>query len=471
MFVTKLKTQLLLITIVPLLITIVFIALLILFDVLESIETEVTNRGESIAAQASVMSEFALYTGDIDTLEQVADLMIKTHELAHIRFIDSTGEQLLHETGPTGNDSIREFSLPIYARGPELEDFGGRVQEAENRIPLGTIDIGLTRNSAEAQRFHAYMKVLGISLLALGLGLLLVYIFSRRISHAINALIATAAKLEQRDFTARVNENGTGELLNFQRTFNSMIASLERNEAELQDKVSAATASLSYTINQLSEKNEALAQQRQETIDLERSKAILEERERIMRDMHDGIGGQLVASLAILEREKDTEMKRNIQTVLTECLNDLRLIIHSLSMQNSVMGSLLADFKYRTSRKLEQLDIDLDWQVASEAETLPIKPQTGLHLLRILQEAFTNILKHSGAANIHFSAAQTGENFQIIIEDDGYFAPQPDELNQGHGISNMKSRAARLGGQLQIEQKTPGGCQLILTFPLSSPPP
>lgn len=468
MFATRLKTQLLLITILPLLLTIAVVSLFILFDVLDSIESEVIKRGESITNQAAVMAEFPLYTGDKDALQEIADLLIKTHDLNYIRFIDVTGQLLLAETNGKPGAQLRKFSSPVYSQAPDLDDFS---DPAVIKAPLGTVEIGFTDNSAEAERFSAYIKVLSITLVALALGLLLVYLFSRRLSDAISSLMNTAERLEQKDFTARVEENGSGELRNFQRTFNEVIASLEQNDAELQRKINAATASLNESVEALSEKNLALAQQRQETIDLERSKAILEERERIMRDMHDGIGGQLVASLAILEREKDTEMKRNIQTVLTECLNDLRLIIHSLSMQNSVMGSLLADFKYRTSRKLEQLDIDLDWQVASEAETLPIKPQTGLHLLRILQEAFTNILKHSGAANIHFSAAQTGENFQIIIEDDGYFAPQPDELNQGHGISNMKSRAARLGGQLHIGQKTPGGCQLILTFPLNSTPP
>ena len=279
--------------------------------------------------------------------------------------------------------------------------------------------------------------------------------------------MTTAEKLEQKDFTARVEENSSGELLNFQRTFNDVIASLEQNDAELQEKINAATGSLNYTVNQLSEKNAALAQQRQETIDLERSKAILEERERIMRDMHDGIGGQLVASLAMLERQQDSEIKRNIHTVLTECLNDLRLIIHSLSMQNNVMASLLADFKYRTSRKLEQLDIELDWQVGPEADDLTIKPQTGLHLLRILQEAFTNILKHSGASEIRFDASQSDDDFRVVIEDNGQFVRDNEAMNRGHGIRNMHSRASKLGGSLDIETIGNGGCRLILTFPIT----
>ncbi len=463
MFATKLKTQLLLITVMPLLLTIAVITLFILFEVLDSIESEVVKRGESIANQASIMSEFPLYTGDVDALKNVADLMIKTHDLAYIRFIDSTGQLLIHEKASKQKGNLREFNFPVRTQAPNLDDFRATppINTADD---LGIIEIGLNNNSAEAQRFQAYTKVLGIAFIALLLGCLFVYLFSRKLTNAISSLISSAHRLEQRDFSVRSNENGSGELLKFQRTFNKMIDSLQKNDADLQEKVSAATASLNYTVSQLSEKNTALAQQRQETIDLERSKAILEERERIMRDMHDGIGGQLVASLALLEREQDSQIKQNIYTVLTECLNDLRLIIHSLSMQNSVLSSLLADFKYRTSRKLEQLDIELDWHVDDKAEQLNIKPQTGLHLLRILQEAFTNILKHAKASSIEFSAKQSPQGFQILIQDNGQFTP--DSLNApGHGINNMKTRAKQLGGSLNIEQPASGGCRIILSIP------
>lgn len=465
MFATKLKTQLLLITIMPLLLTIAVVTLFILFEVLNNIEAEVVKRGESIASQASIMSEFPLYTGDVDALKNVADLMIKTHDLAYIRFIDATGQLLIHEKAFRETKRLREFSFPVRTEVPNLDDFAVTSRNQTVEDSLGTIEIGLNNNTAEVQRFQAYIKVLGIALIALLLGSLFVFLFSRKLTDVISSLIFTANRLEQKDFTARSHENGSGELLKFQKTFNKMIDSLQQNDAELQEKVSAATASLSYTVNQLSEKNNALAQQRQETIDLERSKAILEERERIMRDMHDGIGGQLVASLALLEREDDSEIKRNIYTVLTDCLNDLRLIIHSLSMQNSVLSSLLADFKYRTSRKLEQLDITLDWHVADQAENLNIKPQTGLHLLRILQEAFTNILKHANADSIVFSATPSEQGFQIMIQDNGQFTL--DNLNhQGHGITNMKTRAQKLGGNLVIEQSAAGGCRIILDIPV-----
>lgn len=464
MFATRLKTQLLLITILPLLLTIAVVSLFILFDVLDSIESEVLKRGDSITDQAAVMAEFPLYTGDVDALQEIADLLIKTHDLNYIRFIDVTGQLLLTETNGKPEGQLREFSSPVYSQAPDLDDFS---DPAAVKAPLGSVDIGFTDNSAEAQRFSAYIKVLSIALVALALGLLLVYLFSRRLSDAISSLMTTAERLEQKDFTARVEENGSGELRNFQRTFNEVIASLEQNDAELQQKINAATASLNESVEALSEKNLALAQQRQETIDLERSKAILEERERIMRDMHDGIGGQLVASLAMLEREQDSAVKENIHAMLTESLNDLRLIIHSLSMQNNVLASLLADFKYRTSRRLEQLDIELDWLVAPEADELSIKPQTGLHLLRILQEAFTNILKHASAGEIRFRARQQDDDFYIEIEDNGRFQPDTEAMNRGHGIRNMKSRAEKLGGSLNIENKGSGGCRLILTFPVT----
>jgi signal transduction histidine kinase len=252
--------------------------------------------------------------------------------------------------------------------------------------------------------------------------------------------------------------------------FNTMAASFEQSEQTLKAKVDAATVSLSETIEALSQKNLELDNTREAAIELERSKAILEERERIMRDMHDGIGGQLVASIAMIESEKDSKMKEGVLSTLTDCLNDLRLIIHSLSMQSSNLSNLLADFKYRISRRLEQLDIELEWSICMEADEMDISPQVGLHLLRILQESFTNTLKHAKATTIKLEVVAFNEGYKIIIEDDGEFNPPSEPEHAGHGLKNMYTRATKLGASLIIEKSAKGGCLLTLIVPKHTAP-
>jgi signal transduction histidine kinase len=177
--------------------------------------------------------------------------------------------------------------------------------------------------------------------------------------------------------------------------------------------------------------------------------------------MHDGIGGQLVASLALLEKETDSELKNNISQIISDCLNDLRLIINSLNTADNSLGKLLADLKFRMNKRLERLDIKLIWHIADIAEDLILPPQKSLNLLRILQEVFTNILKHANATEIQFSLVHEDNNIIIEINDNGYFDTNNINKN-GIGITNMKNRTSALNAEFSMTQNEQGGCMIRL---------
>jgi signal transduction histidine kinase len=300
-----------------------------------------------------------------------------------------------------------------------------------------------------------------ITIPALLIGVLLSLALSHKLKKAINDLSVAAQSISKGEFASRCEESGTGELLELQKNFNSMAESFEESEQRLQMKVGIATSSLSNIIDDLNLKHQELVKSRQETITLERSQAISAERERIMRDMHDGIGGQLVASLALLEKETDSELKNNISQIISDCLNDLRLIINSLNTADNSLGKLLADLKFRMNKRLERLDIKLIWHIADIAEDLILPPQKSLNLLRILQEVFTNILKHANATEIQFSLVHEDNNIIIEINDNGYFDTNNINKN-GIGITNMKNRTSALNAEFSMTQNEQGGCMIRL---------
>lgn len=461
----SLKSQLTLITVLPMLITLIFISVLFLQQLVSSLQTELDNAAKDISDQATLLSEFYLYTGDIDGLTEVSNTLLSIDRVNYIRFIDNSG-QLLISNVRNNELSTVHYSFPIYSQQIDIGDFGA---EQPDKVRLGTFELGLSRLHSLSREYASYKRLIIIAFASVFLGLGLVFLFSRSLSKALENLTQTATQIENGDTTARCDEYASGELLELQKMFNTMAQTFEENEQTLKAKVDEATQSLSETIEALSEKNVELDNTRQAAIELERSKAILEERERIMRDMHDGIGGQLVASIAMIERENESQMKTNVLSVLSECLADLRLIIHSLSMPTTVLSELLADFKYRISRRLEKLDIDLEWSVCQEADQIDIKPQNGLNLLRILQESFTNTLKHAEASSIHFEVTALEFGYKITIEDNGHFTPPKDPDYIGHGLRNMITRAGKMGAEISIEQGKSNGCLVTLT--ISEPPP
>ncbi len=189
----------------------------------------------------------------------------------------------------------------------------------------------------------------------------------------------------------------------------------------------------------------------------------LEERQRLTADLHDGLSGHLASIVALAEREQAAAIKRTAR----EALDDLRLVIHSLDIGDRELPVALADFRARLGRQLRRLDIELEWSIARLPEVSGVTPAHVLNVLRIVQEAVTNAIRHGQAARIAIVGEPEGaDGARIVVTNDGApFASQPG----GRGLDNMRRRAAQLGGAVAIEAWESGGARLVLSLPLRLP--
>lgn len=213
----------------------------------------------------------------------------------------------------------------------------------------------------------------------------------------------------------------------------------------------------------VAEKHNELASTYQRMQDMERNQAVLEERSRIMRDMHDGIGAHLISTLTLVEHGECSSTE--IAAALRECLDDLRLTIDSLEPTESDLLPVMGNLRYRLDGPLRKQGINLDWQVRDVPELSCLTPQNVLHILRILQEAFSNIVKHAHATSIHVETGldAKGEHVYIQVRDNGIgFCGQ----RTGRGIASMRHRAQVIGGRLEI-QPSAAGTTVNLLLPIS----
>ena len=174
------------------------------------------------------------------------------------------------------------------------------------------------------------------------------------------------------------------------------------------------------------------------------------ERQRLTHDLHDGLSGHLASIIALSERTGD----KPTEQAAREALNDLRLVIYSLDLGDRELPLALANFRERLIPQLHRLGVTLDWSIAGLPEVTGVTPGNALAVLRILQEAITNALKHGPARKITIRGSR-GENgwLAISIENDG----RPfTERAGGHGLANMRRRAEQLRGRLKIESSTCG---------------
>ncbi|WP_051237360.1 sensor histidine kinase [Ottowia thiooxydans] len=232
----------------------------------------------------------------------------------------------------------------------------------------------------------------------------------------------------------------------------------------------AARASATLT-EQLAEQERILASTYEKLREAERSRTLLDERQRVMRDMHDGVGSSLMSALRMVENPSTVQV--DVAQVLRECIDDLKISIDSLEPVDADLLALLANLRFRLGQRLESAGLKLHWAV-QDLPPLPwLDAQNALHVLRILQEVLTNIVKHSGAREITVRTGQADwqgvPGAQVCIEDDGtpFTPPPPGERQPGRkGIGNIQARVEALGAQVQWHAKPGKGTEFVLWLPL-----
>jgi signal transduction histidine kinase len=215
----------------------------------------------------------------------------------------------------------------------------------------------------------------------------------------------------------------------------------------------------------VAQKHAELERNYQRLRDAERERVLGAERERIMRDMHDGVGGVLVSSLARLEA--GTTDADGIADGLRAALEELRLAIDSLAPVEGDPATVLGIVRARLGDRLGRSGIALDWQVGDLPALPDLGPEKVLHLIRLVQEAIANAIRHSGATRMvvaaEVAALDGSRVIMVRVSDDGRglpAAPFPER-----GLANMRRRARLLGGSLTVSSAS-GGTTVELRLPV-----
>jgi signal transduction histidine kinase len=207
--------------------------------------------------------------------------------------------------------------------------------------------------------------------------------------------------------------------------------------------------------------------------------AVVEERERIGRDLHDGIIQRLYAVSLSLEdvgelatedpTQVEARMDRAIESLQTT-IGDIRHFIMGLRpgllSASDLAGGLdrLADeVRFATVIAVET-DVDLEAAAVLDDEA-------ATQLLGLAREALSNVSRHSGATTVTLALARVDALVLLTVQDDGVgFDPMRTYGPEHQGLTNMRERAELLGGALRIEQPAPGGTRVVAAIPVTDEP-
>jgi two-component system sensor histidine kinase UhpB len=187
------------------------------------------------------------------------------------------------------------------------------------------------------------------------------------------------------------------------------------------------------------------------------------ERKRIASDLHDDLGAKLLTIVHTSDNDR-------ISTLAREALEEMRLSVRGLTGRPMVLSDALADWRAEVVSRLGQAGIECEWRNPNDIIEEPLSSRTYVQTTRIIREAVSNIIKHSGASHVIIAVEVHLEHhdFVVVIQDNGKGIPleMDGRLDRGHGMTSMKHRAKQLSGQCLVESGPGFGTVIRLTLPL-----
>lgn len=196
-----------------------------------------------------------------------------------------------------------------------------------------------------------------------------------------------------------------------------------------------------------------------------------EERNRIAREMHDGVAQEIVAlgyvvdEIESVSNQPETkELAAALREEVSRIVSEIRFSIFDLR-QHVGSGSLSAALSeyLQAIAGTSCLQVHL---IVDESGT-PLSAKTQTEVLRVAQEAITNVRKHAGAANLWVTWVTDGRHHVLQVEDDGNGNAGP--RNNHWGLQTMRERAATIGAELTVTPRPEGGTTVLLRTASDTP--
>ncbi len=413
----------------------------------QTLLAELEERGQSVVSDLAARSVDPILLNDTFALYELLNETLTNHtDVIYAFVVDPQGQVLAHtfeEGFPTalltlnrpGVNGAETYQLYTSNQG-RIHDFAAPIFEGKAGIVRLGVSEERLQDTMNAVTGQMLLTTVIVALAGIAAASLLTWLLTRPILQ----LVETTKRVGQGDLTARALHWADDEIGDLADAFNQMVTDLETSQQAVTEKEIAQSRLLAQLIN---------AQE--------------EERRRIARELHDGVGQaltSLMVGLKLLNQENGgpdlSDQTTDLRQIASETLDEVRLL--SRELRPSVLDDLglaaaleryTAEFSSRYPDLAVDLHSDLPNRLASSVE---------ITLYRIVQEAMTNAARHSQANTLSVLLTARNGRVQAIIEDDGDgFDPVAARRLAGSvGLHSMAERAELLDGTFDIESSAKG---------------
>jgi signal transduction histidine kinase len=409
---------------------------------------ELDIRGLSVVSDLAARSVDPILLNDTFSLHDLLVTTVENHPDALYAYAtDADGEVIAHAFGglgfPAGLLDLRHPDGQTKAAVTRYQSVEGRIHSFSMPIfegRSGTVFLGLIENRlrsiVNAVTGQLLLTTLVVSVFGVLAAALLTWLLTRPILDLVNATESVA----QGDLSVRSPHWADDEIGTLADAFNGMVEELEAGRLAIAEKDAGRTRLLEQLIT---------AQE--------------EERKRVARELHDGVGQALTSLIWGIKSISDPDEVGNrsvegerLRLQATDLLQQVRLL--SRELRPSVLDDLgLAVALERYAKEFGALHPGVVVDMHVELPNRP-PPLVEIAVYRVIQEAMTNAARHSGGDTVSVILTQRGECIRAIVEDNGHgFDPFAARRNgQSVGLHAMAERMELIGGTLEIESSAAG---------------
>ncbi|WP_186578817.1 sensor histidine kinase [Aquibacillus kalidii] len=250
-------------------------------------------------------------------------------------------------------------------------------------------------------------------------------------------------------------------------TFASIVGSLIRKLINAQEQIAVQYTELNDSHKALKDAHLQLQFYTEQVTDL----TMIQERNRISREIHDTVGHKMTALLIQLQLAKElqeTDLNKSKTTIeLCEelsrsALQEIRLAVRTLQLdKKNENRSIVPNITKILEEYQRMTGLQADFHFKGEPNLIP--PSTQIQITRILQESITNAVRHGKATICKVSVDVSETNIVMSVKDNGKGV---NTINPGFGLNNMRQRVHELGGSLTFESSKEYGFYVHASFPL-----
>ncbi|WP_152682733.1 sensor histidine kinase [Caenimonas sp. SL110] len=186
-----------------------------------------------------------------------------------------------------------------------------------------------------------------------------------------------------------------------------------------------------------------------------------QERQRIASDLHDDLGAKLLTIAQASGSERVAVLAR-------EALDEMRLSVRGLTGQVALASDVFADWRAEAVTRLAAAGVEPQWTADEPPLGMALPARAQMQLTRVLREAVSNVIRHSGAKTCRVRIAVSAVRLELEVSDDGHGIEANEGGSRGNGLPGIERRARLLGGVLVVEPASLGGLCVRVEIPVAA---